>query len=193
MKKLLLILSILAAFSSCKSSKKTTKQRTVVVTRTHKNVNEINKKNGPAVNTNTNISTSSVKTSRATMASGIIDYAKQFDGVRYKYGGTTKAGMDCSGLVFTAFKAHDISLPRSSRDMAKEGISVSLENVVEGDLLFFKTNGRNNSINHVGLVVTSRTGFIEFIHATTQRGVLISSLAERYWNNSFVEARRMLK
>lgn len=193
MKKILLILSILAAFSSCKSSKKTSKQPTAIVNRTHKNVTEINNKNNPSVNTDTSISASNVKTSGATMAFDIIDFAKQFDGVRYKYGGTTKTGMDCSGLVFTAFKASNILLPRSSRDMAKEGVSIKLEDVVEGDLLFFKTNGRNNSINHVGLVITSRTGLIEFIHATTQRGVLVSSLAERYWNNSFIEARRVLK
>lgn len=121
----------------------------------------------------------------------IVDYAKQFEGVTYKFGGTTKKGMDCSGLVYTAFKAYDINLPRISRNMAKEGKPISLENVEVGDLLFFRTNGKHNAISHVGMVVTALPGNIEFIHATTSLGVIVSSLAERYWYFSFVEARRM--
>ncbi len=122
----------------------------------------------------------------------IIANAEAFNGVRYKYGGTTKTGMDCSGLVYTAFKKENIKLPRISRDMAKSGFQVALEDVQEGDLLFFQTNKKRNVINHVGLVVTSRTGNIEFIHATTSKGVIVSSLAERYWYYSFKEARRIL-
>jgi len=121
----------------------------------------------------------------------IIDYAKTFEGTRYKYAGTTKKGMDCSGLVHTSFKKEDIILPRTSKDMATQGTKVSLKNVVEGDLLFFKTNKNKNVINHVGLVI--RTGkSIEFIHASTSKGVTISSLDEHYWNNCFAWARRVL-
>jgi len=191
MRKIILLLAVLAAFSSCKSSKKSTKQ-TSVITRTHKNVTEVNPKTEPSITNDTEISSEPIKTTSSNLATDIIDFAKEFDGVRYKYGGTTKAGMDCSGLVTTVFSAYNIPLPRSSRDMAKEGIPVKVEDVVEGDLLFFKTNGRNNSISHVGLVVTSRTGLIEFIHASTSAGVIVSSLAERYWYNAFVEARRVI-
>ncbi|GGK20980.1 hypothetical protein GCM10007962_13860 [Yeosuana aromativorans] len=126
------------------------------------------------------------------LALNIVDYAKQFEGVRYKYGGTTKKGMDCSGLVYTSFKAYDIDLPRISRNMAKEGEPIPLEQVKVGDLLFFKTNGKHNAISHVGMVVTALPGNVEFIHASTSLGVIISSLAERYWYFSFVEARRIL-
>jgi murein DD-endopeptidase / murein LD-carboxypeptidase len=191
MKKLLVLLVIFAAFSSCKSSKKITKS-TTVINRTHKNVNTIDPKTEPNITAETEISSEPIRTTTSNLATDIINFAKQFDGVRYRYGGTTKAGMDCSGLVTTAFSAYNISLPRSSRDMAKEGIPVKVEDVMEGDLLFFKTNGRNNSISHVGLVVTSRTGLIEFIHASTSAGVIVSSLAERYWYNAFVEARRVI-
>jgi len=122
----------------------------------------------------------------------IIDFAKQFEGVKYKFGGTTKKGMDCSGLVYETFKAFDISLPRISRDMAKQGDKIFLEDIKEGDLLFFKTTKKRNIISHVGLVVTALPGNIEFIHSTTNQGVIISSLAERYWYFSFAEARRIL-
>ena len=122
----------------------------------------------------------------------IIDFAKQFEGVKYRFGGTTKKGMDCSGLVYETFKAFDISLPRISRDMAKQGEKIFIDDIKEGDLLFFKTSKKGNIISHVGLVVTALPGNIEFIHSTTNQGVIISSLAERYWYYSFVEARRIL-
>ncbi|WP_299223143.1 C40 family peptidase [uncultured Aquimarina sp.] len=121
----------------------------------------------------------------------IINYAKTFEGTRYKYGGTTKKGMDCSGLVYTSFKKGEVVLPRTSRAMATQGNKISLKNVEIGDLLFFKTNKNKNVINHVGLVVATGKR-IEFIHASTSKGVTISSLEERYWNKCFAGIRRIL-
>ncbi|WP_310991069.1 C40 family peptidase [Aequorivita marina] len=121
----------------------------------------------------------------------IIDFAKTFQGTRYKYGGTTEAGMDCSGLICVAFKKENISLPRISRDMATQGIPVSLKNVEEGDLVFFKTS-RRNVISHVGLVVEAKHGQVKFIHSTTSAGVIISSLDEKYWKKAFAEIRRVI-
>lgn len=122
---------------------------------------------------------------------GIIDYAKTFQGTRYKFGGTTDAGMDCSGLVYTAFQKENITLPRISRDMATKGILISFKNIEEGDLVFFKTSSRN-TINHVGLVVEAKRGEVKFIHSTTRAGVIISSLDEDYWKKAFVEVRRVI-
>ncbi|KZS39396.1 hypothetical protein AWE51_12710 [Aquimarina aggregata] len=121
----------------------------------------------------------------------IVSYAKSFGGTRYKYGGTTKKGMDCSGLVYTSFKKENIILPRTSRTMATQGKPISLKKVKVGDLLFFKTNKRKNVISHVGLVVETK-GVIKFIHASTSKGVIISSLDEKYWNKAFTSVRRML-
>ena len=138
-------------------------------------------------------SKSIVKSSEETTLSiKIIDYAKQFEGVKYRFGGTTRKGMDCSGLVYESFNAYNIQLPRISRDMAKRGKKISLNTVIPGDLLFFKTKNKRNAINHVGLVIASSTVNIKFIHVTTSKGVIISSLSENYWNNSFAEARRIL-
>jgi|SRR5690554_731565 len=123
--------------------------------------------------------------------SEIIAYAKSFQGTRYKFGGTTSAGMDCSGLVCTAFQKEAIALPRISRDMATEGAPISLNQVEPGDLIFFKTDNKR-VINHVGLVVETEKGDIKFIHSTTQLGVIISSLEENYWKRAFVEARRII-
>lgn len=122
----------------------------------------------------------------------IVSHAKTFVGTRYKYGGTTNKGMDCSGLVFVSFQKEDIILPRISRDMAKKGLEISLRQVEEGDLVFFKTSKNRKVINHVGLVVEARGGNVKFIHSTTSGGVIISSLDERYWNEAFVEVRRII-
>ena len=100
--------------------------------------------------------------------------------------------MDCSGLVYESFKSHDVFLPRISRDMAKKGNKIQLKNVVKGDLLFFKTGNRRNSINHVGLIVDIRDNDIKFIHVTSSKGVIVSGLNETYWLKAFHEARRIL-
>ena len=122
----------------------------------------------------------------------IVEVAQSFHGTPYRFGGTTASGMDCSGLVFTAFKEEDILLPRSSRDMATRGERITLNEVTVGDLVFFKTDNRRNVINHVGLVVEVFLGKVYFIHSSTSQGVIISSLDESYWNNAFVEVRRVI-
>jgi hypothetical protein len=122
----------------------------------------------------------------------IIDHALQFLGTRYKYGGTSPEGMDCSGLVYTSFLQRDIKLPRSSRDMALLGEELDLSQIKTGDLLFFKTDRRKKDINHVGLVVELTEDRILFIHSSTSRGVIISGLDENYWREHFVTARRIL-
>ncbi|GGX13061.1 C40 family peptidase [Aquimarina muelleri] len=131
------------------------------------------------------------KNSDYRKVNSIINYAKTFNGTRYKFGGTTKKGMDCSGLVYTSFKKENIILPRTSRTMATQGTAISLKKVTVGDLLFFKTNKRKNVISHVGLVVETK-GSIKFIHSSSSKGVIISSLNEAYWNKCFAWARRVL-
>lgn len=121
----------------------------------------------------------------------LISSAMQYEGVRYRGGGTTTAGMDCSGLVSTVFKTYDISLPRSSIDMSKVGAKLKLKDVKKGDLVFFKTSSRG-VINHVGLVTEIRDDEILFIHSSVQRGVIISSTKEPYYQRTFAQANRVL-
>lgn len=162
----IVLILVFICFASCKSSQKA----------------RANKK-----------TTSTTLSKPQTEVENIVDYAKTFKGVRYKWGGTTKSGMDCSGLVYESFRAHNISLPRVSRDMAKKGTKIRLKEVQEGDLLFFKTKKRGgHAINHVGLVTKASSKTIEFIHSTSSKGVIITKFSETYWNNAFVEARRIL-
>jgi cell wall-associated NlpC family hydrolase len=127
-----------------------------------------------------------------TRSEEIINTALTYAGVSYKYGGTTRKGMDCSGLLYATFLEHDIYLPRVSFYMANEGKKITLEEVSKGDLLFFTTSNRRKRINHVGLVVSVEGEDIRFIHSTTSRGVIVSSLKEGYWNYAFVKATRIL-
>ncbi|MDR5591955.1 C40 family peptidase [Christiangramia sp. SM2212] len=124
--------------------------------------------------------------------SKIVKTAKKFEGTRYKYGGTDKKGMDCSGLIYVSFLEEGISLPRTSRAMSLEGKRLYLKEVNVGDLLFFETNKNRKVINHVGLVVEIDENGIYFIHSSSSRGVIISSLSESYWYNNFVMARRVI-
>ncbi|PZD77767.1 C40 family peptidase [Mesonia sp. K7] len=125
-------------------------------------------------------------------AQKVTDYALQFQGVKYKYGGTNKKGMDCSGLVYTSFLSENIELPRISRDMAKQGMAIRTQDIKVGDLVFFSTSRSSNRINHVGLVVEILPGSVNFIHSTSSLGVIVSSLNEKYWNAAYVTARRIL-
>ena len=133
------------------------------------------------------------KTNRVlSVADNVINTALTFSGTRYKYGGTTKKGMDCSGLLYVAFGEHDVQLPRVSYNMAEKGKRVRITNVEKGDLLFFKTKRRARKINHVGMVVAVEGDEIKFIHASSSRGVIVSSLREGFWNKAFVKATRVL-
>jgi cell wall-associated NlpC family hydrolase len=125
-------------------------------------------------------------------ADKIVANALNYKGVKYKYGGTTKRGMDCSGVIYVAFGEENFQLPRVSREMAKQGKKISLKRVAKGDLLFFKTRKSYKNINHVGLVVSNINGQIRFIHSTTSKGVIVSLLSQKYWSKAFVKATRVL-
>ncbi|TKD60970.1 NlpC/P60 family protein [Flavobacterium sp. ASW18X] len=129
---------------------------------------------------------------RVTKADAIVGVALGFAGTRYRYGGTTRKGMDCSGLVYVSLLENNISFPRVSYQMANEGERIKLNQVQKGDLLFFKTSKRSKRINHVGLVVEVDGKDIKFIHSTTSRGVIVSSIKEGYWNGAFVKATHIL-
>lgn len=133
-----------------------------------------------------------VKEISTTKTERIIKQAQAFSGTRYKFGGTTRKGMDCSGLIYVAFQKENIVLPRVSRDMAQRGKPVKNKDIDKGDLLFFRTSKSSKRINHVGLVTKVDGDDIYFIHATTSKGVLTSNLNERYWNRAYVMARRVL-
>lgn len=122
----------------------------------------------------------------------LIDNATENIGTRYRSGGTTKAGFDCSGLMICTFNNFDIKLPRSSIEQSRVGTKVGTEEAQKGDLIFFKTNGRRH-INHVGMVVEVVDGEIKFVHSSTHGGVMISSTKEPYYQRTFSQVNRILQ
>ncbi|GIZ08809.1 LysM peptidoglycan-binding domain-containing protein [Flavobacterium sp. UMI-01] len=120
----------------------------------------------------------------------LISAASENIGTRYRIGGTTKEGFDCSGLMCTTYGAFDVQLPRTSLEQSQFGTIVELEKAQKGDLIFFKTRGRSQ-INHVGMVVEVADGDVKFIHASNS-GVIISSIKESYYSKRVVQVNRVL-
>lgn len=125
------------------------------------------------------------------LALQMINNAMQFIGVRYSGGGTTKSGMDCSGMVTAVFNIFDMKLPRSSNAMSKVGTKIDNKEIQKGDLIFFRTNGRS-VINHVGMVVDVIGDEIKFVHSSTSQGVIVSSTKESYYSRAFAQVNRIL-
>lgn len=136
------------------------------------------------------------KFSKPTFSNEFLDQliarASENIGSRYRTGGTSKAGFDCSGLMCTTFEAFDIKLPRTSREQSDYGTRINTEEAQKGDLIFFKTNGRSQ-INHVGMVVEVCEGEIKFIHSSVSNGVIISSTKEKYYEKNFTQINRVVQ
>jgi len=109
--------------------------------------------------------------------------------VRYKMGGLSRNGVDCSGFVYRLYKdGLGIKLPRSTELQSQLGEHVSKSQLKVGDLVFFKTGGLFKS-RHVGIYA----GGNQFIHASTSRGVMKSSLNTPYWREAYWQSKRILK
>ena len=122
----------------------------------------------------------------------ILKDAEKYLGAPYKYGGNTSSGFDCSGFTVKVFDENNTKLPRRSEDQSNTGKSISIKETKPGDLLFFATAG-GSKVTHVGIVHDiGNDGEVKFIHASTSKGVIISSLNEKYWNKAYLFARRVL-
>jgi len=109
-------------------------------------------------------------------------------GIRYKWGGTSRNGFDCSGFTTYVFAKHGINLPRTANAQSNVGRVVQRGALQPGDLVFFKTSTYAR-VTHVGIYI----GNDQFIHASSGGGsVRINSLSENYYNQRYVGARRVL-
>ncbi len=161
-------------------------------------------KKAPAAAAATAISAASAKVSRAvdvaafsleadsglTLEQEIVAYAKQFNGVRYLYGGDNpQTGFDCSGFAGYVYKRFGVKLNRSAEGMYSNGVKVSKSQLKPGDLLFFDASARKASgkIDHAGIYL----GGDSFIHASSSNGeVRIQKLSE--YRGTYIGAKRVI-
>lgn len=123
-------------------------------------------------------------------ADKVLQTAKSYIGTPYRFGGTSREGMDCSGLVSVSFRAAGIELPRTSKEQSQKGKPVDRKDIIPGDLVFF-SRSFNKEVSHAGIVVESGPGQAKFIHASTSKGVRIDDLYGEYWSKLFLMARRI--
>ena len=111
---------------------------------------------------------------------------KKWKGTKYKFGGTTKRGVDCSSFIQQVyFDAFGLKVPRTTSKQVNIGYKIDKNKLNAGDMIFFK-NWRTG--RHVGIMVEKG----KFIHASTSRGVTISNIHNPYYKSNYWQSRRVL-
>ena len=138
-------------------------------------------------------SCASSKKAKARKVDQVIQSARSYTGTPYKWGGTSRSGMDCSGLLINSYSSINYQIPRTSEEQSKIGKKVKINDVERGDLVFFATGKKRKRVTHVGMVTETYMGDkVMFIHASTSKGVVESNLYSNYYKKRFRFARRIL-
>lgn len=126
--------------------------------------------------------------SQAGKGQEIANYALQFVGYPYVYGGSSPKGFDCSGLTSYVYSQFGYSINRTASNQLNNGYAVEKSNLQPGDLVFFRQNGSTKPASHVGVYI----GNNQYVHASTPGvGVIISDLNDPYISSGYVGARRI--
>lgn len=127
--------------------------------------------------------------SQAGKGQEIANYALQFVGYPYVYGGSSPKGFDCSGLTSYVYSQFGYSINRTASNQLSNGVSVEKSQLQPGDLVFFRQNGSTKAASHVGVYI----GNNQYVHASTPGvGVIISDLNDPYISSGYVGARRIV-
>ena len=123
----------------------------------------------------------------------VITEAEKYLGIKYKYGGITDKGFDCSGFTSHVFSSIALALPHSAAEQSTMGIPVNMNQCQKGDLIFFKgRSAKLNKVGHVGIVVENNDSVVKFIHASLHSGITISNLNDPYYQKRYVCIRKII-
>lgn len=120
-------------------------------------------------------------------AKDIVEESRKWLGTKYRYGGESRKGTDCSGMVMKVFEAKGIKLPRDSRSQQQWCRPIDKSSLLPADLVFFASKAGGSRVSHVGIFI----GKGQFIHSSTSKGVIISRLDEDYYIRHFHSAGRV--
>lgn len=123
----------------------------------------------------------------------VITTAESYLGTPYKYGGSSKSGIDCSSLIQNSFSSAGYEIPRVSKDQSKYGKKVGWSRLRPGDLVFFRFKEKGKRWYHSGLITKVDSEEITFIHASSSRGVVKSNLNDDYYKSNVKTFRRVVK
>jgi cell wall-associated NlpC family hydrolase len=175
MKYLIFSLCLLLTFTGCsrKPAPKPNKQHNTYKTKTS------SKKKS------TNTAKHTASTNTQTRLNQLYSHYRNWKGTPYCYGGMSQKGVDCSGFVYKTYKQlYNITLPRSTKDQVTMGQRVYINQLHAGDLVFFKTGW---NVRHVGIYLEKG----KFVHASSSKGVIVSSMLRGYWRDNYWQARRL--
>ncbi len=135
----------------------------------------------------------SIKIIRTQLIDSIIEYGKTFVGLKYRYGGITPAGFDCSGFVYHIHRHFNLPMPRVPSATILMGDRIPMDSLQPGDLVYFKNrSGTGNSIGHVGMVIEKIPNSFIMIHSASHAGLVIENFAEHsYYVNRYLYANRL--
>lgn len=130
---------------------------------------------------------------RAQRVEQVISTARSYTGTPYKWGGTNRAGMDCSALLLLSYRSIGLELPRTSKEQSEMGEKVKTKKLQPGDIVFFAMGKKKRKVTHAGIItVVNSAEDIRFIHASTSRGVIEANLLQDYYISRLRGARRIL-
>ena len=175
----LLAFVIIFVFSSCSTKKR--------YANTYKKKTRTERKAKTATNSNTK----RTYVSSTSKRSGIVSTAKKYIGKPYVYGGKRpSAGFDCSGFTSHVYKENGVAVSGPSYKQATQGKKKSMNELKEGDLVFF---GSGRKVSHVAIVADVSRNKIEVIHATSSRGVVVDYISNsKYWKKRYLFGRDVL-
>ena len=133
------------------------------------------------------------KKRRTQNIESVIQTSRSYIGTPYKWGGNTRVGIDCSGLICNSYKTIGVNLPRTAKEQSKTGQKRSWGGIREGDLVYFKFKKKGDKWYHSGMITYVGENKILFVHASSSKGVVESNLLSDYYKKNVKNFRRVIR